>query len=45
MAQTIIKDIDADLHKKVKARAAKEGHTLRWVFIRLLERYVEKGLT
>ncbi len=37
----ILRDIDAKLWKGVKARAGKEGHSLRWVLLALLRAYVE----
>jgi hypothetical protein len=44
MLNYLLRNIDPDLWEKVKARAEKEGHPLRWVILRLLGRYVAKGL-
>lgn len=39
----ILRDIDSKLWKAVKARAEKDGHSLRWVLLALLRTYVEGG--
>ncbi len=39
----ILRDIDTKLWKGVKARAEKDGHSLRWVLLALLRTYVEGG--
>jgi hypothetical protein len=40
----LVRNIPDDLWVKVKRRAAKEGRSLRWVIIRLLERYSKAGI-
>jgi hypothetical protein len=40
----IVRDYDPRLWRKFKLRAKTEGHTLRWIILRLIERYVENGL-
>ena len=37
----IIRDCDAPLWRRFKAKAKREGHTLRWVVLDLIRRYVE----
>jgi hypothetical protein len=44
MPSYILRDIDPDLWTKAKARAEKEGHSLRWVIFQLLAAYVKQGL-
>ena len=44
MSSYIIRKIDEALWLKVKARAEQHGHHLRYVLLKLLERYSEKGL-
>ena len=39
MAAFIIRKIDPDLWAKVKARADKEGHPIRWVLLQFLNAY------
>jgi hypothetical protein len=41
MAAYILRDIDKTLWDAVKARAAKDGHQIRWVLLALLRSYVE----
>ena len=44
MPSYIIRAIDPRTWELVKARAAKDGHKLRWVILRLIELYAEYGL-
>lgn len=44
MPDFLIRNIDPALWAKVKARAIKDGHTLRVVLLRLLASYVKDGL-
>lgn len=44
MPDFLLRKIDPKLWAKVKARAAKDGHTLRVVLMRLLASYVKDGL-
>lgn len=44
MTAYILKNIDTTFWLKVKARAKKDGHSLRFVLLQLLDRYVRKGL-
>jgi hypothetical protein len=44
MPTYLLRDVDAELWEKVKARAATEGRNMRWVLLRLLESYVERGV-
>lgn len=40
----LLRAIDPKLWKAVKNLAAADGHSIRWVILRLLENYVENGL-
>ncbi len=40
----LLRNIPDDLWVRVKRRAEKEGHPLRYVIIKLLERYAAHGL-
>lgn len=40
----LLRDIPDDLWVRVKRRAAKEGRNLRYVILRLLGLYADKGL-
>lgn len=40
----LLRNIPDDLWIRVKRRAAKEGHPLRFILIQLLERYARSGL-
>lgn len=40
----LLRNIDPLLWAKFKARAAKDGHPLRWVILHLIDRYISKGL-
>ena len=39
-----LRDVPPKLWAQVKAKAAEEGHTIRFVILRLLMRYVREGL-
>lgn len=40
----LLRDIQDDLWIRVKRRAVREGRHLRWVILRLLGYYADKGL-
>jgi hypothetical protein len=40
----LLRDIDDNLWARVKARAKADGHNMRWVLLRLLQAYDERGL-
>lgn len=40
----ILRDPDPSMWRKFKARANREGHSLRWVILEMIRRYVENGL-
>lgn len=42
MASYILRNIDPALWALVKAKAEKEGHPLRWLFLNFLRHYVEQ---
>jgi hypothetical protein len=44
MPSYILRTIDPELWKRVKARAERDGHALRWIILRLLEDYADHGL-
>lgn len=44
MTDYLLRDIDETLWKRVQARAAKDGHTLRWIILKLLTHYAAHGL-
>jgi plasmid stability protein len=44
MANFILRNADDKLWAKFKARAAKEGHPMRWLILEMIRRYVEHGL-
>jgi hypothetical protein len=44
MSSYLLRDIDPELWAKAKARAEKEGHSLRWVIFQLVAQYVKHGL-
>jgi hypothetical protein len=44
MTTYLLRDIDPGIWQRVKARAKADGHNLRWVLLRLLESYVERGV-
>jgi plasmid stability protein len=43
MTSYIIRNIPIALWAEVKARAASEGRSIRWLILRFLEAYAEKG--
>lgn len=44
MASFILRNVDAELWRAFKSRAAAEGVSLRWVVLELIRRYIAKGL-
>lgn len=44
MTDYILRNVEDSTWKKFHARAEKEGRTLRWVLLRLLEHYIRHGL-
>jgi hypothetical protein len=44
MANFYLRDIDPDLWRRAKARAASEGRTMRFVLLALLRVYAKHGL-
>lgn len=44
MPSFILRNPDPDLWQAFKARAIREGHSLRWVILQLIRKYVEEGL-
>lgn len=44
MKSYLLRSVTEDLWKKVKARSLHEGHSIRFVLVKLLEHYVAKGL-
>ena len=41
---SILRNPDPKLWDAFKQRAASEGHSLRWLILELVRRYVERGL-
>ena len=41
----LLRTIPDDLWARVKARAQKEGHTIRYIIVTLLKQYVRTGLS
>ena len=44
MANYIFRKVDDILWQAFRARAQREGHSLRWVLLTLVQRYITKGL-
>jgi len=44
MPSYIIRNADPELWQAFRARAATEGHSLRWLILELVRRYVAAGL-
>jgi hypothetical protein len=44
MASFILRKIDDVFWSKFKARASAEGHSLKWIILRLIQRYIDRGL-
>jgi hypothetical protein len=44
MPSYILRNPDPDIWARFKARAAEEGHPLRWLILRLIAHYVSHGL-
>jgi hypothetical protein len=40
----VIRRIDPEFWSRVKARTTKEGHSLRWTLLRLIELYDQVGI-
>lgn len=40
----LLRNIPLPLWRKVKDRAKDEGHSIRWVILKLLSEYLEHGL-
>ena len=38
-----LRGIPVDLWKRVAAKARAEGHTMRWIILKLLEAWVKEG--
>jgi plasmid stability protein len=45
MANFILRKVDDTLWAAFRARAAKEGHPMRWVLMELIKAYIARGLT
>jgi hypothetical protein len=43
-ASYLLRDIDRDLWKRIRAKAKADGLNMRWVILRLLESYLDRGL-
>jgi hypothetical protein len=44
MTSYVLRDIEPTLWKKFKQRASAEGHSLRWVIVSLIKKYITDGL-
>jgi plasmid stability protein len=44
MANYILRKADDKLWQAFRARAATDGHSLRWLLLELIKRYVQGGL-
>jgi hypothetical protein len=44
MSNYILRNADPELWAAFRARAAAEGHSLRWLLLELVRRYLEYGL-
>lgn len=44
MASFIMRTVDDGLWGRFRTRCQKEGHTLRWVILTLIEYYIRHGL-
>jgi plasmid stability protein len=44
MSNYILRNVDPEVWAAFRARAATEGHSLRWLILELVRRYVQKGL-
>lgn len=45
MSDYILRNIDPATWDKFKSRAQKDGHSLRWVIVELIKRYIRDGLS
>lgn len=44
MASFILRKVDDEFWARFRERVQAEGHTLRWVILRLIEHYTRHGL-
>jgi hypothetical protein len=44
MTSYVLRGIEPALWKQFKKRASSEGHSLRWVIVSLIKRYISEGL-
>jgi hypothetical protein len=44
MPNYILRGTDPVLWSAFRARASREGHSLRWLLLQLIQRYIERGL-
>lgn len=44
MANFILRKVDDELWRAFKSRAALDGHSMRWLILELIRRYIERGL-
>jgi plasmid stability protein len=44
MANFILRKVDDALWQQFRERAQREGHSLRWVLVQLVEYYIKHGL-
>ncbi len=44
MTSFLLRNPDPALWKHFKARATADGHTMRWILLELIRRYVRDGL-
>ena len=44
MGNYILRNADPELWQAFRARALAEGHSLRWLILELVKRYVREGL-
>ena len=45
MPSYILRRLDPELWDAFKARAASEGHALKWVLLTLIRQYIDRGLS
>jgi plasmid stability protein len=45
MANYILRKVDDGLWQSFRARAATDGHSLRWLLLELIRRYAKHGLS
>ena len=44
MLTYLLRDIDDKLWSAVKKRATNEGHSIKWVIVQLLTKYIKEGI-